>query len=74
MKLSYRTALRDCIKQADISDEKRAHVTKMLNQNPQKFKQALKDYMENKEIDYMESQAKERISSFLKINILVSSE
>ena len=32
-------------------------------QNPQKFKQALKDYMENKEIDYMESQAKERTAS-----------
>ena len=64
VKLSYRTGLRECIEKAQISDEKRAHVIKMLNQHPQRFKQALKDYMENKELDYMENQAKERILSF----------
>jgi len=58
VKLSYRTGLRECIKRADISDERRTKVMKMLDKNPDKFKQAFKDYMKSKEIDCLQAKVK----------------
>ena len=37
---------------------------KMLDKNPDKFKQALKDYMKSKEIDCLQAKVKERGNLF----------
>ena len=47
-----------------ISDERRTKVMKMLDKNPDKFKQAFKDYMKSKEIDCLQAKVKERGNLF----------
>ena len=44
----------------------------MLDKNPDKFKQALKDYMKSKEIDCLQAKVKEREVLLFKLRIWIS--
>ena len=57
--MSFRTNLRMAIEKAKISDERKAKVKRMLHERPGKFKEALKEFMAEKEVDYMEAQVVE---------------
>ena len=53
-KASYRTGLRQAITRAKLSDERRQVIERMINQRPKEFKDALRKFMREREIEHLE--------------------
>ena len=53
-KASYRTGLRQAIRQANLSDERRQVIERMINCRPKEFKAALREFMREREVEHLE--------------------
>ena len=53
-KASYRTGLRQAIRQANLSDERRQVIERMINRRPKEFKAALREFMREREVEHLE--------------------
>ena len=56
-RLAYRSALAQAIKGASLDADRRSKVERMLLKRPKEFKTALKDFMADREADYLNDRA-----------------
>ena len=71
VKANYKTSLRHAIAISDLSDERRQVIERMINTRPKEFKRALREFMREKEIHYLESRlvdVKQKVEDLKKLS------